>query len=251
MITTLITTFNRRALCLRLLKSYAKEVKRSTAHDGEQHRLILIDDCSDPNYVFDLQCALDKHLPGHEATIITCRQNYGKANYWQLLNVLYAELQSQGHTDYIVQLPDDVTLTPRFFAKAKAKLDAIVEFTGPQAGGKVACLNLYRCYRDAQWGSGDPQPFIFGRHEVRLTGWVDMCFIAYPRMMEFLNYQLDPIDRLWRMNPDLGSGVGAQISRRLRSRRLTMWQAETSLVIDHGTQPSQMNPKRPYALRTA
>lgn len=231
---TIITTYNRADLCMRL----AREIIREAAAYGK-HTVILCDDASMPAYSHKVVQALRD--AGIDAWLLRSNTNMGKSNYWRTVHGLYQATES--HTwNYVVQLPDDVMLKAGFYRRAKAAYDAI-----PLASR--TCLNLLRDHRNAQWGSSDPVPYCFGGIDVRLTGWMDLCFIATRDMMIRLQYSVERVHRDWARMPGLGSGVGAQISRRLRADGATIWQVDKSLVICDGTHDSKMNPERTLILK--
>lgn len=231
---TIITTYNRPALCARLLRNIVREAKAF----GE-HEVIIADDGSRPAYHHQITEIMTS--AGIPCTLVWHGDNNGKEYYWKVVHDLYQRVQSLPF-NYVVQLPDDVQLHAGFYRRAAAALDAI-----PMTD--KACLNLYRCHRNEQWGSTKPIDVCFGGTDMRRTDWMDMCFIANRRMMELLQYSVHQVHRDWSRHPELGSGVGPQLSRRLRSMGGSIWQLSKSLVIDDGEQDSQMNPSRPFKIQ--
>jgi hypothetical protein len=77
----------------------------------------------------------------------------------------------------------------------------------------------------------------------RLTNWFDLqAFMVDLHFFELLNYRMLPIHpNRWKRNPHVSSGVGRQLTLRLRARAHT-YQAWPPLV-SHGSEPSIANPE--------
>jgi hypothetical protein len=77
--------------------------------------------------------------------------------------------------------------------------------------------------------------------ECRLTNWLDLqAFLVDRPFFELLEYRLIPIHgNRWKRDPTLSSGVGRQLTVRLRGRG-TVYQAWPPLV-QHGSEPSVAN----------
>ncbi|MBN1637155.1 MAG: hypothetical protein JW920_11600 [Deltaproteobacteria bacterium] len=74
-----------------------------------------------------------------------------------------------------------------------------------------------------------------------LTQLVNMIFLAPRHTLEALNFEILPVDtERWKNNLLLSSGVGQQLSQRLRKLVLKMYHLDRNLA-DHVTHASQMN----------
>jgi hypothetical protein len=89
----------------------------------------------------------------------------------------------------------------------------------------------------------DFQPVMKG--DVILTNWTDMLFICQTEFFKALNYSIPKVERDWYLNKELGSGVGAYISRKLYNDKFTIYQTAKSLLIPMDeAHNSVMNPER-------
>ncbi len=159
-------------------------------------------------------------------------EHFGRTNYWQLVDYLFKQLMAS-EFDYMIQLPDDIRLTGGFF-------DEAIRLWNYVNDPRKACLNLLNDYgRDGKniWTGTE----IRSLGDVMETGWVDMCYIAEKKFLEALNYDLKEVNRLWTNNENHSSGVGMQISIRIKEAGLRMYQVKKSLVI-HGPHESVMHP---------
>lgn len=231
-ILTVITTYNRPELCAALIKALLIEMQES----DHTHTLLIADDGSKPDYATALADSVSR--AGHRSVVIRCPENMGKANYWSLMRAIYKRSKSIAW-HVMVQLPDDVLPVAGMY---NAAVNALYKF---KSAGVL--INLYRCHRDQEWGS--PRPFDID-DTLRYTGWMDMCYACKRAVIVALEYTVHPIYRDWRRHPEMGSGVGAQLSRRLRELSITQYQFKQSLVIDRGEHKSQMNPQRTFQFKS-
>jgi FkbM family methyltransferase len=164
--------------------------------------------------------------------------HHGKARYWQLINRVFEDLRTTT-ARYYLQLPDDVRLRPGFLANAIAVYEAIDD---PDKIGLNLYLDNSRVGKPC-WNPVLPRIEAFGDTRVFKTGWVDMVYLAEQRFFAALDYKLNPIppDR-WQRSPRRSSGVGAQISRRLKRR--AFYQVRECFLRSEAI-PSLMNPDRP------
>jgi len=155
----------------------------------------------------------------------------GKAQYWILVDFLF-KLQKTKF-DYLIQIPDDIRLTPKFF-------DTAIGFWEGITDKRKACLNLLNDYgREGKnvWTGTK----IKDMGSVLETGWVDMCYIAGKMFLDALDYKVTPVSQVWTASENHSSGVGMQISLRLRDKGMHIYQVKKSLVI-HGPHQSVMHP---------
>ncbi len=228
-IKVLITTYNRPDLLLNLLQNIKSEDKFDSVS------LMIINDCSTEDYS-EVQKYLDVFWFDRYDYYLT-EKNYGKKDYWQLVNFAYGILQKQ-QFDYLIQLPDDITLVTDFFTQAINSYNAIPD-------RKIGCLNILNDYsRNGKsiWTGVKVQDLNFSGLDFMRTGWVDMCFISTRNYLRALQYKINQINHSWSANKNLSSGVGMQISKRLVQLGLRIYQVKKSLVI-HDDHPSVMHPE--------
>ncbi len=170
-------------------------------------------------------------------------ERYGKERFWKTYNELLALFLS-GDSDYFVSLPDDCEIAsvvgppPKGFFRWLEKFlerAPVVNFhrdTGRifhgQWGSPMPALAPWKVELDGKWMGAD------------IVGWVD-GFTAMHRHVAEDIYPLAPITRRWDLNPELGSGVGAQITARLAKHGHQVVRPHKSLV-RHLPGPSIMNP---------
>jgi FkbM family methyltransferase len=226
-VTIAITTYNRPDSLRRLLESLMADAGR------------LKIDCRVYNDRSTVQYA---ELPaGNEQfqiVYINLEKHHGKPEYWRVVDKIFRDLEGTS-SRYYIQLPDDVQVRPGFLRHAINTYERIRD------PGKL-CLNLYLdCHRigKANWTPMLPQ---IERHDdvsVFKIGWIDLCYLAERRFFERLNFRIDPIDaKRWKRNPLLSSGVGMQITHRLKGQGL--YQVRDCYVSSTSI-PSAMNPNRP------
>ena len=219
----LITTYNRPEYLKKLLDAIYKNKKKN-------HRLIIqvYDDGSEKKYDF-----IKKYKVGYKKT-----NHYGKKGYWKLINYAFSKIRNTDY-DYYIQIPDDVTLEDNFINKAIASFEAIND-------RKKIALNLLldKGRRGKKnWTGFKPIRMSFHGMDFYRTQWIDMCYIAKRNFFEELRFRIDAIDKSrWEIDRLYGSGVGAQISIKLKERGFNMYQVFKTLVY-HGDHVSLMNPK--------
>lgn len=196
---------------------------KSLMDNSENHdfNLWIYDDNSPVDYLGELR--------KHRFT-----ENNGKGKYWKLVNKMYQDIRDHFEYDYYFHLPDDITVTPGFFAKAITLWESIKD-------EKKICLNLiFDEHRQNKgcWTGFNP----VASGSVIKTQWVDMCYMCDINFFKKLNFEIHPIDpNRWNYDKSLSSGVGAQISLRLFKEN-NLYQVKKSLVL-HGDHESKMNPE--------
>jgi len=168
---------------------------------------------------------------------------HGKEKYWELVTDNFSDVAKMDVFDYYFMIPDDAILPDNYINEAIRQFDLI-------DNDKKICLNLFTdLTRKGQmnWGAV-PVLHEYQGTKIWNAGWVDMEFIAKKTFFSELQYKVEPIspDR-WSRNPLLGSGVGHQISDRLRSKGWQLFQVDDSLSyqVDH---ESIMNYHRDFTI---
>jgi len=223
-----ITTFNRPEMLVDLLKNLKQQASN---HDLS---LFIVNDCSTADYAPVLKY-LKSHWKNQYDYFVT-EINYGKKDYWQLINFAYQQLETM-EFDYLYQMADDILPVDNFFDRSISLFKSIPD-------KQLACLNLFNDYsRNGKsfWTNTPVQYFNYDGIDLLLTGWVDMLYMATKDYLKYLNYKIDPVDHNWSGNRYLSSGVGRQISQRLVSGGYHIYQVKKSLTI-HDDHPSVMHP---------
>ncbi len=194
MIQILINTYNRPNELNSLLFSLDRQkhrLKVAVNDDGSRYSVNF------PNY---------ENL---ELTYQKSRRNKGKVQYWQTCTHLFKMVDKGCNT--FIMLPDDATIGDTFIDNAVSQWSAIKD--------KGIALSLLRMKstKNGNWGSGKPiRERINGKYYLK-TGWIDGCFISGIDLFKRIKYQIEPISLLrWRANKTLGSGVGQQMTKKLR-----------------------------------
>jgi hypothetical protein len=136
----------------------------------------------------------------------------------------------------VVWLPDDVELCSRLVQRARET------FFGIRGDRRAISLNLLvDASREHEpcWTNYAPRPY----GNVVRTQWVDGAFYAPRAFFHSIAWNVDPVpEQRWLDSPLSGSGVWAQVSRRLHRRGFGMYRVKDSLV-NHLELESQMNPE--------
>ncbi|WP_152088712.1 glycosyltransferase, partial [Limnospira platensis] len=219
-----IPSFNRHIFLRRLLANIDRE-----ADDYDVSVDVFDDGSQDPV----VENAND--YPNLASLAVHRYNNYGKTQYWQLVNHIFKSLSKQ-NADLFIYMPDDIEICPGFFQKVVSQWYAISD---PQ---KIV-LNLGLDNRTQCWTGFERVKCRFGETEVFKTQWVDMLMLFERSFLEALDYRIQPIGlSRWQKNPNLSSGVGAQISQRLHSFGFSLYQV-SEYLISHGDHESMMNPE--------
>lgn len=207
-------------------------------HQGNDLCVYVIDDAT--NLWPDIDMSVYFRRPGWKLHRHTTR--FGKERFWQTYSELLGAFERSSEADYFVSLPDDCRLSRGFLRG----LEAIF-----YCSAKPDAINFHRDLgvrsTRGQWGTPAPtllsaQPMHEGRKLVlEEVGWVDGFTAMHRSCVEALGYVVTPPARGWRCNSKLGSGVGAQITLRLRDHKMLVVRPRQSLV-KHLGGLSVMNP---------
>lgn len=171
----------------------------------------------------------------------------GKPGFWATWDLLLATFRASDAT-HLVTLPDDCAISDWFLHVIEGAM-----CSGPWRGREVVhALNTHVDARNATgcWGTGKPKRTgwaVATPHDelppvgLERIGWLD-GFNALDREAVEAIGRIEPIRRGWDAHPELGSGVGAQISAKLRQRSIPIYGLTHSLVRHLGTE-SVMNPE--------
>ncbi|MBA1158171.1 glycosyltransferase family 2 protein [Microvirga mediterraneensis] len=222
----IVPTYNRPNELRRLLSQIDRE---SPGFEVSVH--VYDDGSSEPAYVEW------SSYPNIASLSVSRSANHGKKRYWELVHRILSTVRST-NGDYFYYLADDVQLVPKFFERSIALWDGIRD-------SQKVSLHLLLDQREGQpcWTNYQPHVVDTPQGKVYKSQWVDMLMMFNRRFLEELEYRIDAVDPgRWNKDPNLSSGVGMQISRRLHQRRASMYLVTDSLLI-HEDEPSVMNPE--------
>ena len=182
--------------------------------------LAVIDDGSD--YVDALKMFPAKDFNHFEHT--------GKKGFWMKWD--YAIKHCKESTqNWFLFLPDDIT---------NVDFDAIENLTKQGWEDNYLAINLSNSgarYRWGKWSSGQSDIKVDGVL-LQECGYVDGCFLTNRKTLEQIT--IDPVPSSWFDRPDKSSGVGFQMSKKLRKLGCAMMLPEYSYLY-HGDHDSVMH----------
>jgi hypothetical protein len=168
---------------------------------------------------------------------LDARERFGKARFWQIHQTAL-RIARAWQPVRALYLQDDVDFEENLIER----IDAIWKATEEDPLRRV--LYLFSSSEDEANGRWTHFP----RRELpqahcRLTNWFDLqAFVADAAFFALLQHAMVPIHRnRWRRRPTMSSGVGRQLTLRLRERA-HIYQAWPPLV-RHGGEASTMNPE--------
>lgn len=192
------------------------------------HVHVLHDGAMPPQYA---PCCQWVHTNRPAWSVVSAARHCGKQMYWSLINQLF-RFTVHSSAAYYIQLGDDIQVSTSFFSDAISAYESIDD-------DKKVCLNLINDgRRRCGWVPFTP----VRKGHVWHTQWVDMNYIASPTFFRKLNYTLYPISSSRFRDPNISSGVGAQISQRIHRMGLHIYQVDQSLAI-HDAHESVMHPE--------
>lgn len=196
------------------------------------------------NYDVHVQIYDDASVESYRRVFGLCKENgweyikadahHGKRSFWKWVSTAYGN-QKRAPADRFVLLADDMRLCKGFFGKVETLWSAIED------PNKAALNLLVDSGREIVpcWNREAPERI----GNVDQVGWVDGCLYCEHSYFEKLNYMINAVQaRRWQWDPNLGSGVGQQVTTRLRTQGATLYRVIDSLV-HHTGDASKMNPK--------
>lgn len=225
-----VMTYERPEACASLMRQLERAIGRGDAR--ARTALLVIRDTGASDY--SEARALASSVAG-TVFWLEAREWLGKVRFWQSYQLALLVARSW-QPERTVFLHDDVELDDDVLERA----DAIWQATADDPMRRV--LYLYSSDKDEPDGRWTR----FARREMpdkacRLTQWVDLqAFMVDRQFFELLGYRIVPIHpNRWKRKPTTSSGVGRQLTLRLRGRG-NIYQAWPPLVC-HGSQPSLAN----------
>lgn len=156
--------------------------------------------------------------------------NLGKKKYWKTVNKIF-DAMSKVSADYYYYMADDLEIVSSFFEKTIATWEKIED-------DKKLALNLLNDGREICWTNFQREVVNFRGERIYKSQWLDMIMMFDNKLLSQRVEEV-PLNR-WEKNPNLSSGVGAQLSVRNHNDGYSMYQVDKSLVA-HGDHDSVMN----------
>lgn len=209
-----ITTHDRSEMLSNLINKLQNQKKEFKI------KFIVFDDGSEEKYNLPEEISYFKFVP-----------NRGKKKFWTIIDVAF-KLLKKVDSSYYIFLQDDVIIKENFFVDLQKTYDEI------QDPKKISLSFLSdERIKTPNWTGYTPR--VHGN--VIKTQWIELHFICEKKLLEILEYKMNPINpNRWRSNPLLSSGVGWQMSTRLHKMGFSMYHTKESFVT-HGNHESKMN----------
>lgn len=203
-----------------LLEDLQKSIEREH-QDGDSW--LVWDDATPAKQRYDYS-----NLPDY-ADVIISDMNRGKVLHWkQWMEVMQVLKNTQDDWDVVVVIPDDAVL-------AKGARESILS----DLGSKVL-LSLHNDQPERlsknNWGRVPKE-----KRKFYHDGFIDMLFAARPAWFKAMDWMMTSIRRSWRVQPKLGSGVGAQLTKRTRAADIDILIGKGDYVSRRFDVRSQMN----------
>ncbi len=230
-----ITTCDRpRQLC-QVLECLRASLER--AHMLHRASILILEDVTDSDYRPAYEMKDD--FPGGFRWVRSLAR-LGKRGYFITYQVAFSYAQKSS-AERILFLQDDLVFDEQL---VRSSYDLLESLSGEMPGGRPIVLNLYASDDDEEDGR-----WIEFRREshptlpVRRTQWFDLNgYLVGREVLAALDFRLIPIHQSrWHSDPNLSSGVGRQLTRRL-FQRADVFQCYPPLIF-HGREPSVMNPE--------
>jgi len=186
----LTTTFNRGGMLLQIVNALKAEAERK----GLNVVHIILNDGS-TRFAGEYEIISKSVSPNYRVDYWKSPQNKGKAGYWETVNHLWKMAKGYKFT-WAVMMPDDCLPCKDFLERVTAQIKACQAQSHRKA---VVAMNICPTQL-ASWGS---------------SRFIDGAFIADRRLFQGLAWALTPIGFKGREAEFRGSGIGAQMTRRM------------------------------------
>lgn len=223
-----------------MLERLARQLRSEAGAAGVDLRLLIYQDRKRENPIGKVEAAEELADFYWYAS-----EHHGKRSYWRIADHVFTDARSCAF-DHFFWLDDDLQLIDGFFYRAIRTWRAIVA-SDPRAATLNLILTEHREGRGI-WGAGTPKRRSLEhqgeRIEVWETDWTDCIFMAGPDIGHLIHEVQKISIHRWLGKPTLSSGVGAQITRRLRENEASQYQV-TETLVHHGNHESKMNGQKP------
>lgn len=233
-----INTFNRP----HLLKLLIDDIISQKEIDAD---ILIYNDKSSNKFLYTYNDTIKNAKEKINIEYIYMKENYGKFNYWKLLNLGVKNILSRKEYDFYFHLDDDIRLLGNDCMKK------FIDMWNKIEDEKKICvmpLNDERVLKN-QWNDIKPEAKEFSGEKFIKIGWIDDIFISKRELLE----KYYPIPRIprkrWKDNPNLSSGTGRNITQKLRVNNRTIYALPLDNKLIHHdynreTNPSMINRKR-------
>jgi hypothetical protein len=196
-------------------------------------RLLVLNDRSPADY--DAARAKAHALFGTDVTWLDASERLGKPGFWKAYQVAFLVARAV-QPEFALFLQDDLEYAPVLLREAQSLWQATV------SDARRRVLYLFSSAEDERFGRWTVFPRRRSKPGLYQTQWFDLqAFMVDRSFFELLAYRMVPIhDNRWRRRPGISSGVGRQLTVRLRGRG-NVYQTRPALVL-HGALHSEMNP---------
>jgi hypothetical protein len=211
----LISSYNRFNSLLRLLNQITKQ------DTDYEYDIIVSDDSSTDVRYKNLNKYIEKDL-----TIIKTKKNNGKTKYWLTINSALSLIREK-EFDLLIQLDDDFEICENFLNKT---IDLFIK--NINENNKIAAMSLHLNSQvdlnGSRWSLG--------------SSWVDGGTIYTKKIIENLNFKIDPInEKRWIVDKKLSSGVWQQLSVRINKLGYYIIKPNYSFLNHSDDNDSKMN----------
>ena len=154
----------------------------------------------------------------------------GKKGYWTNWNIALA-MCDMSDNDFFLFMPDDISDVD---IKAIRRL-------GQSLKDEFYAFNYLNDGRDSCWGKGVVSPEKIDGIDCKKINFVDCGFFTNRKTLSKIGFQINQISKERFKDPLKSSGVGQQLTERLRKIGAKMYKPDISLAY-HGNHTSEMNP---------
>lgn len=233
-----VTTYRREQSALRVLRGLFAALTKLDVLPSESFFLVL-EDASEADYSAVREVLFKE---GPRGTMwLRASRHLGKAEFWRTYQTAFSCAKALD-PDYVLFVQDDLEFDDTFLARAFELFRSLK--VGDNGANRPQVMNLYSASDDEPRGRwvNIPRRQVEGL-PVRQTQWFDLAgFMLERSVLQELGYWVKPIrPARWEEGRGLSSGVGRQLTRRLRTRAVT-YQCFPPLVF-HGSSQSEMNPE--------
>lgn len=191
------------------------------------HSVLIIDDSS--NY----DKSIFNRFSRSDWVRMSFDENGGKKMFWDRWDEALKHFKHFNDNEYVMFMPDDWS---------NLNLDYIEGLTKQGWDNSLFAVNIVNDGRTHCWGVfGTGQEDIsIGDNKLKEVGFVDCGFLSNRHTMSKIS--IDPVPESWFDRPDKSSGVGYQLTKKMRKIKVKMMTPNKSLAF-HGDHPSVMHPE--------
>jgi len=172
---------------------------------------------------------LIKELKGLDVAMIDSPETFGKDKFWMRWEQARQYCLASKHDDYLI-IPDDIS---------ELNLSEIDNLHKRFRNRPFVC-NVIADNRKSCWGSFVDKlgNFSIGSQDYVKIGFFDCGGVTNRATLK--KFKVDPVPASWFNNPNKSSGVGSQLTHKMRKLRIPMYKPNPSLCY-HGDHESVMH----------